>query len=307
MIKKTPLLIIAGPTASGKSSLALNLAKKLNTEIISCDSAQIYRYMDIGTAKPDLTERKEVIHHLIDYVEPDEDYTAVRYKNDCDKAINLIREKGKTPIICGGTGMYLNAVLYDMNFGNAYKSEEIRNELNDINIKFGQDYLFETLKNIDSKTADTLHPNDVKRVIRAIEIFKVSGVKKSDLAEDYKKNNKYDFLFVVLNAQRSYLYDRINARTDNMIKNGFVDEVIKLKSMGYEKCKSMQAIGYREILEYLNGSFSLNDAVSYIKQFSRNYAKRQITWFKGVENALWYDIEKGENFISEDIFRCLNS
>lgn len=298
-----PLLIIAGPTAVGKSGLAINLAKKLNTEIISCDSAQVYKYMDIGTAKPTHIERSEIKHHLIDYVEPNEEYSAVRYKNDCNEVIKQLSQK-KVPLLCGGTGMYFNSVLYEMNFGNAYKSEAVRNELTAIGKTDGALYLYNMLKEIDSVTAEKLHPNDTLRIIRAIEIYKVSGIKKSDLKQDYKKLKRYKYLFVVLNTDRAKLYELINKRVDLMIESGLIAEVKKLKDMGYENCKSMQAIGYKEIIKYLNGGCNLSKAIQDIKQFSRNYAKRQLTWFKSVEDAVWYDISSGS--IAEDIIKRYN-
>lgn len=301
--KKIPLLIIAGPTAVGKSALAMELAEKLNTDIISCDSAQIYRYMDIGTAKPTPEERKRVCHRLVDYVNPDEDYSAVRYKNDCDAAIKELVQNGKTPILCGGTGMYFNAVLYDMNFGNSYKSEEVRQELSKILKNDGYEKLYGMLCEIDPETAKILHPNDTVRIIRAIEIFRVSGMKKSEIRQDYKNSKRYDFLFAVLNTDRETLYERINKRVDEMVGRGLAGEVERLKNMGYGGCKSMQAIGYKEMLGYLNGSCSLEKAVQDIKRFSRNYAKRQITWFKGVNGAVWYDALKDRNRLAEDILK----
>lgn len=296
-----PLLVIAGPTAAGKSGVAIKIAKKLGAEIISCDSAQVYKYMDIGTAKPDLSERQQIKHHLIDYVMPDEDYSAVRYKDDCDKAIKDIISRNSIPLICGGTGMYLNAVLYQMNFGNADKSLQIRKELNDIYNKYGQQHLYSMLEEIDYDTARSLHPNDVKRVIRAIEIYRISG-KKSDLKQDYKKQLRYYSYTAILFTDRKKLYEKINKRTDLMIEKGLIEEVNKLYKAGYGECKSLQAIGYKEILKYFDGEYSLPYAIEKIKQHTRNYAKRQLTWFKNMD-AVWYDVEKGEDKITEEILK----
>lgn len=307
MIGQIPLLIIAGPTASGKSSLAIKIAKYFNTDIVSCDSAQVYRYMDIGTAKPTLAERAEIKHHLIDYVYPDEEYSAVRYKSDCDKVINTLSQQNKVPILCGGTGMYYNSVLFDMNFGKAYKSEEIRKELTELCKINGNEYIYNILKGIDRLTAEKLHPNDTNRIIRAIEIYRVSGLKKSELEQDYKKAKRYNYLFVVLNSERNIIYEKINNRTDIMIKNGLIDEVDQLIKMGYKDCKSLQAIGYKEILDYFNGKISLTDATDKIKQHTRNYAKRQITWFKSVTDAVWYNTELGEDYIAQSIIEKYNN
>lgn len=299
-MNRIPLLVIAGPTATGKSGIAIKIAKKLGAEIISCDSAQVYKYMDIGTAKPTKSERQQVKHHLIDYVMPDEDYSAVIYKNDCDNAINKIISDNKIPLICGGTGMYLNAVLYQMNFGNADKSLQIRKELNDIYKKYGQQHLYSMLKEIDFDTAKSLHPNDVKRVIRAIEIYKISG-KKSDLKQDYKNKLRYKNYTAILYTDRKKLYEKINKRTDLMIENGLVEEVNKLYKEGYGESKSLQAIGYSELLNYFSGEYSLPYAIEKIKQHTRNYAKRQLTWFKKMAAAVWYNVEKGEDNIAEEI------
>lgn len=304
-MKKTKrLLIIAGPTASGKSSIALKIAKKIDGEIISCDSAQVYRYMNIGTAKPNEQERKQVKHYLIDYIEPDKDYSAVRFKEDCDNAIKEIILKNKTPILCGGTGMYINAVLFDMNFGKTYKSEKIRENLLILAKNKGNQYLYDMLLQLDKDTAKNLHPNDIKRIIRAIEIYKVSGIKKSELFEDYKNKKRYDYYFATLNTDRKILYDRINKRTDKMIENGLAKEVKQLIDKGYSNCKSLQAIGYKELIQYYNQNCSFDEAVEKIKKNTRNYAKRQITWFKGVVDSVWYNTQDGEDNI---ISRIINN
>lgn len=300
------LLVIAGPTAVGKSSIAMKIAKELSTDIISCDSAQVYKYMDIGTAKPTQQERAEVKHHLVDYVMPDEEYSAVRYKDDCDSVIRRLFEQGKVPLIVGGTGMYLNAVLYEMSFGSAYKSDKIREELQRLLKEKGSDYLYDMLKEIDYETALMLHKNDVKRIIRAIEIFKLSGKKKSEQTENFTKKKRYRFHFVVLNCDRKYLYERINRRVDDMMEKGLLQEVERLVAMGYKYCKSLQAIGYKELLDYLDGKYTLDQAVEKIKQFTRNYAKRQLTWFRKVPDAVWYDIQSGEDQAAKQILRSFS-
>ena len=301
------LLVIAGPTATGKSSVAMKIARALGTDIISCDSAQVYKYMDIGTAKPTLKERMEIRHHLVDYVMPDEEYSAVRCKEDCDGIICQLFEQGKTPLIVGGTGMYLNAVLYEMNFGSAYKSDEIRSELQRLLKGKGSDYLYDILKEIDNETALMLHKNDAKRIIRAIEIFKLSGKKKSEQIENFTKKKRYKFYFAVLHCDRRYLYERINRRVDDMMKRGLLQEVERLASTEYKNCKSLQqAIGYKELLDYLDGKYTLGQAVEKIKQFTRNYAKRQLTWFRKVPHAVWYDIKSGEDEVAKQILYNFN-
>lgn len=295
------ILVITGPTAAGKSSVAMKIAKALNTDIVSCDSAQIYKYMDIGTAKPTMEEREQVKHHLIDYVMPDEEFSAVRYKIDCDKAIRQLFDQGKTPILVGGTGMYLNAVLYEMSFGSACKSDEIRSELNRLLIEKGSEYLHGMLKELDYETAMTLHKNDAKRIIRAIEIYKVSGRKKSEQIDNFTGKKRYNYHFAVLSCERQNLYERINRRVDMMMEKGLLQEVEKLVEMGYKDCKSLQAIGYKELIGYLDGEYGLDQAVEKIKQFTRNYAKRQLTWFRKVPDAVWYDMGMGEDEAAKQI------
>lgn len=301
-MNNTPLLVIAGPTAAGKSGLAIKIAKKIGAEIISCNSAQVYKYMDIGTAKPTPEEREQVKHHLMDYVMPDEDYSAVRYKNDCDRAIEEILSKNKIPIICGGTGMYLSAVLYQMDFGNTDKSEKLREELAQLEKTRGRQYLYSMLEELDSEAAQRLHPNDVKRVIRAIEICRLGGKNK----RGGEKKHRYAHYTAILNADRKVLYDRINKRVDRMIENGLLDEVKELTDSGYGGCKSLHAIGYKELLMYFGGQMTLTEAIEKIKQHTRNFAKRQLTWFKGMDGAVWYDINKGEDDLAEDVIKNYN-
>lgn len=298
-MNNTPLLVITGPTAVGKSGLAIKIAKKIGGEIISCDSAQVYKFMNIGTAKPTHEERAGVKHHLIDYVMPDEDYSAVRYKDDCDKAIEEILSKNKIPIICGGTGMYLGAVLYQMNFGSADKSDKLREELSQLEKTQGRQYLYSMLCELDFEAAQRLHPNDVKRVIRAIEIRRLGG----KYERGGEKRHRYNHYIAVLNADRKILYDRINLRVDKMMQEGLLDEVKGLLDSGYIDCKSLQAIGYKELVKYLGGELTLAEAIEKIKQHTRNYAKRQLTWFKGIDGAVWYDINKGEDDLAEDVIK----
>ena len=297
-----PLIVIAGPTASGKSSLAVSVAKKLNTEIISCDSRQIYKHMNIGTAKASKNERGGINHWLLDIVSPDAEYTVSNYKTDCDKAIMEIAGKNKIPVICGGTGFYLNAVLYDMNLGGVSSDKNIRNELE----KKGKDDLYNELQKIDPETAKLLFPNDTVRVKRAIEIFLTTGKKKSEIKEDYKNKPRYKHIYVVLESGREYLYDRINKRVDIMLAGGLVGEVKQLVSMGYGKAKPLETIGYKEIISYLNDEFTLTEAADKIKQSTRNYAKRQVTWFKYVKDAVFINCETDIETQAREVIKLLN-
>ena len=292
MENKIPILILTGPTAVGKTDLSIKLAKILEGEIISADSMQIYRYMDIGSAKVRPEEMDGVVHHMIDIVDPQEDFSVSEFKEKAEAIIGDIHLRGKFPIITGGTGLYLNSILFDMDFGQSQADPQIRKELEDILQERGLDYLYSLLEDISPETAKRIHKNNAKRVIRAIEIFK-SGGSLGDFSNDLKPNEKYQAHIVVLNRDRSHLYDRINYRVDLMFDQGLLDEVKDLHERGYTKdMTSMKGIGYKEVLDYFDGLISLEDAKNSIKQSSRRYAKRQITWFKRYENALWLDLDK---------------
>lgn len=289
MVQKSNIIVVCGPTAVGKSALGLSWAKKFNGEIISADSMQIYRGMDIGTAKPSIQEQKEVKHHLINILDVNDEYSAEQYKDDADVVLSEVASRGKLPIILGGTGFYIKALLYEHNFGNAQKDNKIREKYLIILENFGNNYLHDILKEIDFDSSEKIHPNDTKKVIRALEIYEVSGKKKSDLIQS-ELLNRYDFKMYCLNMDRQALYEKINVRVDKMINNGLIDEVRQLLKNGADiNGQAMQGIGYSETIEYLNNQISKDEMINLIKQRTRNYAKRQITYFKGIKDVKWID------------------
>ena len=274
--------MLGGPTAVGKTELSVDLARRVNGEIISADSMQIYRYMDIGSAKVSREEMKGIPHHMIDIVDPDEEFSVADFKELGIKALENIISRGKTPIIAGGTGLYINALTCNMNFTESKKDEEYRKYLMDLTYEKGNEYVHVMLKNIDPVSYREIHPNNRKRVIRALEVYKTTGNPFSEYnAGENFYESPYDIHYFVLNMDREKLYERINLRVDIMMEKGLLNECIKLKEMGYNSLmQSMQGIGYKEILYYLEGNISLEEAVDMIKQGSRNYAKRQLTWFR---------------------------
>lgn len=291
------LLIICGPTASGKTDLAIECAKLLNTEIISADSLYIYKDLNIGTAKPTFEERQGVAHHVIDVVESDENFTVSDYKSIVEPIIYKLQEQNKIPIVCGGTGFYINSLLFDLSYGKGEGNLEVREKYNNLAKEFGNQYVFDILKQVDVETAKKLHPNDLKRVIRALEIYE-SGVKKSEIIDDFKP--KHDYKAFSINYPREELYQRINKRVDIMLQNGLIDEVKGLVDRGITlDNQSMQGIGYREIYSYLMGEISLDDAKELIKLNTRHYAKRQITFFKKLENHYVLTPDNAKNLAKE--------
>lgn len=295
---KNSLVVIAGPTACGKTASSILLAKKINGEIISADSMQVYKYMDIGTAKIKKEEMQGIKHYLIDEFYPDEDFSIAIFKEKAKNYIQEIHSKGKIPILVGGTGFYINSVIYDNDFTKTIKDETYRNELFNISKEKGNDYLHNMLLEVDLLSAQNIHKNNVKKVIRALEYFKLTGQKISEHNEIEKaKNLAYDTTFFVLNMDREKLYNRINYRVDLMVENGLVNEVKALLQKGYKKeFTSMQGLGYKEIVKYLEGEYSLDYAIEIIKRDTRHFAKRQITWFKHqTENAIWIDVNSFGN------------
>ena len=291
---KKKLLVIAGPTAVGKTELSIKLAQKLNGEIISADSMQIYKYMDIGSAKVMPEEMKGIKHYMIDVVEPGESFSASEFKDISTEAINTIIEDSKTPIIAGGTGLYIDAATCNMNFSETDKDEEYREELEALANEKGNEYIHNMLKDIDPESYKAIHPNNRKRVIRALEVYKLTGKAFSEYnSKEEFYNSPYDVKYFVLTMDREKLYKRINLRVDIMMKKGLLEECIKLKNMGYTSdMQSMQGIGYKEILYYLEDKISLEEAVDMIKKGSRNYAKRQLTWFRRDPRAVFLDKDK---------------
>jgi tRNA dimethylallyltransferase len=285
------LVVLTGPTAVGKTSLSINLAKAIGGEIISADCMQVYKRMDIGTAKIMPEEMDGVTHHLIDVIEPQEEFHVVRFKEMVLEAMDEIYSKGKIPIICGGTGFYIQAILYDIQFTDQEIDHEYRNSLEKYADENGNDALLEKLRAVDPESAESIPANNRKRVIRALEYYKQTG-------EQFSVHNKrerdrispYNFAYFVLNDDRELLYNRIDLRVDKMAEAGLIDEV---KSLLEEGCKpgmtSMDGIGYKEIISSLNGEMPMDDALELIKKNSRNYAKRQLTWFRREKEVVWLD------------------
>lgn len=305
MMKK-PLIILTGPTAVGKTKASINLAKAIGGEIISADSMQVYKHMDIGSAKITQEEMQGVKHYLIDILEPNEEFHVVKFQQLAKKAMEEIYAKGKVPIIVGGTGFYIQALLYDIDFTENNEDMTYRQELENIAHTKGVEYLHEMLKAVDEKSAETIHANNVKRVIRALEFFKQTGQKISEHNEkEREKESPYQFCYFVLNDIREHLYKRIELRIDEMLKAGLVAEVERLKEKGYTReMTSMQGLGYKEILDYLNGVTSLEKAIYILKRDTRHFAKRQITWFKREKDVIW--VNKDEfNYDEEKILTFL--
>ena len=294
-MKKIPLIIITGPTAVGKTDLSIHLAKSLNAEIISADSMQIYEHMDIGSAKVTKEEMDGVAHYLIDEVKPDYTFSVSEFQDRANKYITEITEKGKNVLVTGGTGLYLNSLIYNMDFAKSDANSELREKLRIELEEHGIDYMHDKLRSLDAESADRIHKNNTKRVIRALEVC-LSGEKMNDFSNDLKFNEKYNPIIIVLNREREHLYERINKRVDIMMDGGLIKEVKKLLQMGYTKENiSMQGIGYKEIIKYLDGEYLLDEAVEIIKRDSRRYAKRQLTWFRRYEDAKWFNLDEYDN------------
>ncbi len=304
---KPKVIVIAGPTASGKTALSIEVAKKINGEIISSDSMQIYKDMDIGTAKVTKEEMQGIKHYLVDFVSPDQRYTVSNFKHDAEIAIEKILSKGKTPIIVGGTGLYINSLIYGIEYPEMNFDEEYREKLMKIaESKEGLKSLYEQAMKIDSEAIKNISENDKKRIIRVLEIYKATGKNKTENEILSRKNEvKYDYKVFALNMDREILYSRINYRVDKMLEQGLINEVKSLISK-YDKCAtSMQAIGYKEVQEFLNNEINYEDMVEKIKQGSRNYAKRQLTWFRKNKEIIWLnalaDVQNNVNIILEGV------
>ena len=292
------ILVIAGPTAVGKTEYAISAAKAFDGEIVSCDSMQLYRYMDIGSAKPTRREREEAVHHLIDFLDPRESFSVARYQSLARAAIDEILARGRLPIISGGTGLYLNSILYDMDFAGAEGDEKLREELNEKARTEGPQALHDMLRQLDPEAADRIHPNNIKKVIRAIERLRAGEGKVRPFDRAESVNKAYDPLMVCLTRDREELYDRINRRVDLLIEQGLVEEVRSLTAMGLTaEDISMKGIGYKEIIEYLDGETTLEEAVFKIKKNTRHYAKRQLTWFRRYATINMFDLSE---YLSND-------
>ncbi len=297
MVGKIPLLVIVGPTAVGKTEMSIKIAGELNGEIVSADSMQIYKYMDIGTAKVKENERKGIPHYMIDIVYPDEEFTVANYRTQSIKHIKDIHNRGKLPIVVGGTGFYINSLIYELNFARVEPNYDFRKKYLSLADKYGNNYIFDKLKKVDPKSAKKIHENDRKRVIRALEIYYETGKPRSYYDKNLRKlNDKFDLVMIGLTMERDKLYSRINKRVDVMIKEGLLDEVNMLLSMGYDKeLNSMKGIGYEEIIEYFDGKLTLDAAIQLIKRNSRRFAKRQLTWFRRNNKIKWVSINNFNN------------
>ncbi|MCI5893118.1 MAG: tRNA (adenosine(37)-N6)-dimethylallyltransferase MiaA [Clostridiales bacterium] len=282
---------VVGPTASGKTAYAIELAKKCGGEVISCDSMQIYRHMDIGTAKPTKYEMDGIPHHMIDIAEPWENYSVARFVTEARSCIDDVLARGRVPILCGGTGLYFDSVIKNIDFAENESAPEYRSELQKAAEEHGNEYVHNMLKKVDPKSAEAVHPNNLKRVIRALEIYKTTGKTKTELDRESVRESLYNAEIYGLNRPREELYERINKRVDIMLKNGLLDEVKNLLEMGISRdATSMQAIGYKELVEYFEGRCTLDAAIDKIKQESRRYAKRQLTWFKRNNEIIWLNM-----------------
>lgn len=306
---KKQIIIIAGATACGKTNASIKIAKKINGEIISVDSMQVYKYMDIGTAKIKHSQMNGIKHYLIDEFYPNDDFSVAIFKEYAKKYINEIYLKGKIPILVGGTGFYINAILYDNEFVTSKKDDNYRKYLTEIANTKGNLFLHTMLEKIDFVSANNIHHNNVKKIIRAIEYFKLNSETISEHNKKEKQRQKaYDETFFVLNMERQKLYERINIRVDMMLDEGLVGEVTKLLNMGYKKDSiAMQGIGYKEIIKYIDGVYSLDDAIEDIKKGTRHFAKRQITWFKHqVNNAFWIDTQNEDAILQMEKILKIN-
>ena len=301
------IIVIAGPTACGKTEYAIRVAENTGGEIVSCDSMQIYKYMSIGSAKPTAEELARARHWLVDEIDPREDFSVARYRDMAKDAINDILSRGKTPIIAGGTGLYLNSLLYDMDFSEADRDMELRQTLMDEADLFGPEYVYKKLEAIDPVKASKIHPNNLKKVIRALEGAS-NGKGIAEFSELTARTGDYDVLLIGLTRDREELYDRINRRVDIMVEQGLFGEVEELLEMGLqEEDISMKGIGYKEVIAYYDGQMTEEEAIDKIKQNTRHLAKRQLTWFRRYEDMHWINItELGDEGAMKEIMDLIN-
>ena len=291
---KKPLIVLTGPTAVGKTKLSIALAKAVNGEIISADSMQVYRYMDVGSAKITPDEMDGVPHHLVDVLDPTEDFNIVLFQQLAKKSMEEIYAKGRIPILVSGTGFYIQALTRDIDFTQSEQDDSYRQELETLAAEKGNTFLHDMLASVDPKSAEDIHENNVKRVIRALEFYKQNGTRISEHNEEQKEHvSPYNLAYFVLNAPRPLLYERIDARVDEMLKNGLVEEVKTLQRMGCHRgMVSMQGLGYKEILAWLEGEYPYDEAVRILKRDTRHFAKRQLTWFRREGEVTWVDKDK---------------
>ena len=289
------IIAVCGPTAVGKTKYAIEAAKAFGGEVVSCDSMQLYKYMDIGSAKPTAEELAQVPHHLVDLIDPADAFSVAEYQKLAREAIEDIFARGKVPVIAGGTGLYLNSILYDMDFSNAKQDQNLRSQLEKEAEEFGPEYLHNKLRELDSEAASRIHPNNIKKVVRAIE-GALSGDNIKDFKECNTKVKDFERILIGLTRDREELYDRINLRVDLLVEQGLFNEVKGLLDKGLtESDISMKGIGYKEIIGYFNGKYTEEEAIDLIKKNTRHLAKRQITWFKRYEDIHWIDISQYQN------------
>lgn len=290
------VIVIVGPTCSDKTALAIELALKLKAEIISADSRQVYKYLNIGTAKPTEIQKKEIKHHLIDFLNPDENFNANKFSMEASKVISQLQNEGKNPIVVGGSGLYVKALI-DGIIDEVDVDEDYRNKLLELRKIQGNEFLYEKLKKVDPESADKMLPQNWKRIIRALEVFHLTGKTIGYFHSTQKRRENYLFKQYGLQWDRSKLYKNIDDRVDNMIANGLVDEVESILAMGYDKrINALNTVGYKEIISYLEGEISLDKAIDLIKRNTRHFAKRQITWFKADKRIEWLPIDSYEDF-----------
>ena len=292
------IVVIAGPTASGKTAVGIEIAKRLNGEIISADSMQIYKYMNIGSAKPARSEMQDIPHHMIDVVYPDEEFSVALFRKMAGKLVDEIISRKHIPIIVGGTGLYISSLIYPYDFTNSAEDTEYREELTAIAVEKGNEFVHNMLINIDPESFNRIHPNNLRRVIRALEVYKNTGKTISDYQQESRSREmEFNTAFIGLTMDRGLLYNRINLRVDKMFEAGLIEEVKKLKEMGYSKnMTSMQGIGYKEIFDYFDNKCTIEETKDIIKQSSRRYAKRQLTWFRRDEKIYWVEVDRFESF-----------
>lgn len=294
------IIAVAGPTASGKTSLAIEIAKRVDGEVVSCDSMQIYKGMNIGTAKPDSDEMCGIPHHMLDFVEPDTSYSVADFAADARAAIDEVLSRRKVPVIAGGTGLYMDSVLNNIRFGDFESDPRLREELTLLAEQEGNDAVHKLLQEADPEAAEKIHPNNVRRVIRAIEVCRATGKTFTQVNAESRQEPVYNALIFGIETDREVLYDRINLRVDKMMEKGLLDEVKGFFEKGLSlDTTAMQAIGYKELFEYLRGECSLSESVEKIKQESRRYAKRQLTWFRRNPEINWVSLENSEKIFEK--------
>lgn len=304
---KPTVIVIGGPTASGKSKLAVELAKRINGEIISADSMQIYKEMNIGTAKVTESEMQGIYHYMIDIVEPNERYSVSAYKKEAEECIEKILAKNKTPIIVGGTGLYIESLIYGIEFQDEEIDEEYRNKLNDIAEKEGLEKLYEEAKKIDPEAMEKISSNDRKRIIRVLEIYHKTGKTKTEQEIESRKNEiKYNYKLFAITIERKKLYSRIEDRVDKMLEEGLIKEVEQIKKKYNEFPTAMQGLGYKEVVQYLEGTLTKEEMIETLKKETRHYAKRQLTWFRKYQELIWLNGEDNTDINIDIILKQIN-